>query len=80
MNNEITVGNVTGMLDYFIVEPFIPHNEDDEYYLAITSVREGDNILFHHQGGVNVGDVDENAEKMLVPVGSSPAAEIESNC
>ena len=74
MNSTITVDNVTGILDHFIVEPYIPHAEEDEYYLAITSVRAGDNILFHHQGGVNVGDVDENAEKMLVPVGSTPKA------
>jgi len=80
MNNEITISNVTGILDYFIVEPFIPHIEDDEFYVAITSVREGDNILFWHQGGVDIGDVDEDAEKMLVPIGSFPsAAEIENN-
>ena len=78
MNKEVTVGNVTGILDHFIIEPFIPHAEEDEYYVAITSVREGDNILFHHQGGINVGDVDENAEKMLVPVGTIPnTADIE---
>ncbi len=78
MNKEITVDNVTGILEYFIVEPFIPHAEAEEYYVAITSVREGDNILFYHEGGVNVGDVDEKAKKMLVPVGSlATAGEIE---
>lgn len=75
MNKEITVGNVTGVLDHFIVEPFIPHVEEDEYYVAITSVREGDNILFYHQGGINVGDVDAKAEKMLVLAGSIPEAD-----
>ena len=80
MNGEITVSNVTGILDHFIVEPFVPHSENDEYYVAITSVREGDSILFYHQGGINVGDVDEKAEKMTVPVGSIPSAgDIEKN-
>ena len=74
MNKPITVGNVTGVLDHFIVEPFLPHKEEDEYYVAITSVREGDNILFYHQGGINVGDVDAKAQKLLVPVGTFPSA------
>lgn len=74
MKTEITVDDVTGILDHFIVEPFIPYNEEEEYYVAITSVREGDHILFYHQGGVDVGAVDEKAEKLLVPVGSYPSA------
>lgn len=74
MKTEITVDDVTGILDHFIVEPFISHNEEEECYVAITSVREGDHILFYHQGGVDVGAVDEKAEKLLVPVGSYPSA------
>jgi len=78
MSKPMTVGNVTGTLDHFIVEPFVPHGKNDEYYFAITSVREGDMILFHHQGGIDVGDVDAKAVKMTVPIGEYPrAAEIE---
>lgn len=29
---------------------------------------QGDWILFTHEGGVDVGDVDEKAEKILIPV------------
>ena len=68
----ITVGTVTGVLDHFIVEPFIPHEQVDEYYLAILSQREGDEILFHHEGGINVGDVDAKAVRMKIPIGSYP--------
>lgn len=71
---QLTVGNVTGILDHFIVEPFIAHKEEDEYYVAIVSVRDGDNILFHHQGGINVGDVDAKAERWTVPIDHQPAA------
>jgi len=74
MNKPITVGTVTGVLDHFIVEPFIPHKENDEYYLAIVSNRQGDQILFHHQGGINVGDVDTKAVKMQVAAGELPTA------
>jgi len=74
----LTVGNVTGILDHFIIEPFIPHKENDEYYLAILSEREGDQILFHHQGGMDVGDIDAKALRMMVPIGNQPtAAEID---
>ncbi|MDD5502681.1 MAG: ATP citrate lyase citrate-binding domain-containing protein, partial [Candidatus Thermoplasmatota archaeon] len=68
MNKEITVGTVTGALNTFIVEPFVPHDQSDEYYFAIRSVREGDEILFYHQGGINVGDVDAKAEKLVVGI------------
>ena len=80
MNKPITVGTVTGILDHFIVEPFVPHDENDEYYLAILSQREGDQILFHHQGGINVGDIDTKAVRMTVPIGTVPTAtEIQKN-
>src|SRR4030042_5038298 len=74
MSKPVTVGTVTGILDHFIVEPFIPHSETDEYYLAILSQREGDQILFHHQGGINVGDIDAKAVRMTIPIGTYPTA------
>ena len=78
MSKPVTVGTVTGILDHFIVEPFIPHQENDEYYLAILSKREGDEILFHHQGGINVGDIDAKAMRLSVPIGEYPkSADIE---
>jgi ATP citrate (pro-S)-lyase len=74
MNKPITVSTVTGILDHFIIEPFVPHDEKDEYYVAITSEREGDTILFHHEGGINVGDVDAKAVKLYVPIGETPTS------
>jgi len=74
MCKPVTVGTVTGILDHFIVEPFVPHDETDEYYLAILSQRDGDQILFHHQGGINVGDIDAKAIRMTIPIGTIPTA------
>jgi ATP citrate (pro-S)-lyase len=74
MKKPVTVGTVTGILDHFIVEPFVPHKENDEYYLAIISKREGDEILFYHQGGINVGDIDTKAVRMKVPMGEYPTS------
>ena len=62
------VETVDGVLRNFIVEPLVPHPQDTEYYININSVREGDWILFTHEGGVDVGDVDAKAEKLLIPV------------
>ncbi|GBF66283.1 ATP-citrate synthase subunit [Trichophyton mentagrophytes] len=65
---EQQVETVVGVLRHFLVEPFVPHPQDTEYYININSVREGDWILFTHEGGVDVGDVDAKAEKLLIPV------------
>lgn len=72
MNRTVTVEGVTGVLKHFIVEPFLPHETRDERYIALTSEREGDRILFFHQGGVDVGDIDARAEKLFVPIGETP--------
>lgn len=62
------VESVTGTLSNFIVEPFLPHPSDAEYYVCINSAREGDYILFTHEGGVDIGDVDAKALKLSLPV------------
>jgi ATP citrate (pro-S)-lyase len=72
IGKPITVGNVTGILTHFIVEPFVPHLPEDEYYLAITTSKESDQIMFYHKGGIEVGDVDEKSNKLLIPVGEMP--------
>lgn len=46
----------------------LPHAADTEYYICITSAREGDSILFTHEGGVDIGDVDAKALVLDIPV------------
>jgi len=58
---------ISGILSNFLVEPFCPHAPDAEYYVCINSAREGDYVLFTHEGGVEVGDVDAKAKKLLIP-------------
>ncbi|OQR82148.1 ATP-citrate synthase, partial [Thraustotheca clavata] len=72
MSREIQVEVVTGVLDHFIVEPFVPHAPTDEYYLCIQSNRKGEEILFHHEGGVDVGDVDKKALRLQIPLETVP--------
>ncbi|OJA19918.1 hypothetical protein AZE42_03768 [Rhizopogon vesiculosus] len=62
------VESVTGTLSSFIVEPFLPHPSDSEYYICITSARHADTLLFTTSGGVDVGDVDAKALKLDIPV------------
>ena len=66
MSTEITIDSVTGTLDTFIIEPFVKHQE--EYYICIQSQREGEEILFCADGGVDVGDVDSKANRLFLAI------------
>lgn len=65
---ETTVGKAKGVLKNFLIEPFVPHKQEEEFYVCIYATREGDYVLFHHEGGVDVGDVDAKAQKLLIKV------------
>ncbi|XP_076662205.1 ATP-citrate synthase [Halictus rubicundus] len=69
MNKDQQIGKTTGKLRTFIIEPFVPHKQEEEAYVCIYSHRKADTILFHHEGGVDIGDVDAKALKLEVPVG-----------
>eukprot|EP00730_Choanoeca_flexa_P001355 TRINITY_DN10599_c0_g1_i1.p1 TRINITY_DN10599_c0_g1~~TRINITY_DN10599_c0_g1_i1.p1 ORF type:complete len:1084 (+),score=357.09 TRINITY_DN10599_c0_g1_i1:95-3346(+) len=75
MVSEIHIGKATGKLNHFVVEPFVAHEQDDEHYVCIYAGREGNTILFHHEGGVDVGDVDAKAEKMELGLAAEPTAD-----
>ena len=60
MGLEVTIGGITGRLSYFLIEPFTPHKE--EFYVAISSDYEGDNIFFSMDGGIGV---EENWDKVI---------------
>jgi len=80
MNKECKVEIVSGILDHFIVEPFVPHAQSDEYYICIQSFRECEEILFYHEGGVDVGDVDAKGVRLQIPLGTTITAEsVKSN-
>lgn len=42
--------------------------QEEEFYVCIYATREGDYVLFHHEGGVDVGDVDAKAKKLVIGV------------
>ncbi|XP_037956465.1 ATP-citrate synthase isoform X3 [Teleopsis dalmanni] len=68
MNKDQKIGNAVGKLRNFIIEPFVPHTDADEMYVCVYSHRTADTILFYHQGGVDIGDVDAKALKLDIPI------------
>jgi ATP citrate (pro-S)-lyase len=75
MCKEQQVESVVGTLTHFIMEPFVAHEQSEEHYICMQSGRYTDEILFYHEGGVDVGDVDAKAERMEIPTGASINAE-----
>ncbi|MBU0590636.1 MAG: ATP citrate lyase citrate-binding domain-containing protein [Candidatus Micrarchaeota archaeon] len=59
LGKEVEISGVKGFITHFIVEPFVPHN--NEYYLSIVSTREGCMIHVSATGGM---EVEENWDKM----------------
>ncbi len=68
MGKPTTVGKVSGELTHFLVEPFTPHSEDEEYYVAIKDEREFDVIYFSIKGGIFVEENWDKVIKIEVPV------------
>lgn len=79
MKKEIQVEHATGELDHFIVEPFVAHKTDDEYYVCIQSDRDGEEVLFYSAGGVDVGDVDAKAKRLHVMIDEDLSIEMIEN-
>lgn len=77
MGKEFTIGKTSGVLSHFLVEPFVPHSEDEEYYIAVKDGRYSDTIYFSHKGGIFV---EENWDKVLqieVPIEENPEKALE---
>jgi len=74
-DKEVKVEKTSGILDTFLIEKFWPHAQEDEYYICIQVKRSYDEILFYHQGGVDVGDVDSKALRLQIPIGDTVTQE-----
>lgn len=68
LGKPIEIEGIEGTIETFIIEPFLEHSSKSEHYICIQGKREGDEILFYDAGGVDIGNVDEKAERFLVPV------------
>lgn len=68
MNKETKVGETSGKLTHFLIEPFTPHKETEEYYVAIKSGRDGDTIYFSTQGGIFVEENWDKVKSVEIPI------------
>lgn len=68
MNKETKVGEVTGTLTHFLVEPFVKHDENEEWYVAIKTGREADTVYFSTKGGIFVEENWDKVKHWEVPV------------
>ncbi len=58
-----------GHLSHFIVEPFTPHTQDQEYYISATTVGEDDVLYMSAEGGMEVEEGwDEKVNEVHIPI------------
>ncbi|CAJ2659069.1 unnamed protein product [Trifolium pratense] len=69
LGKEVEMGGCKGPITTFIVEPFIPHNE--EYYLNIVSERLGNSISFSECGGIDIEENWDKVKTVFIPTGES---------
>jgi ATP-citrate lyase beta-subunit len=59
----------SGELTHFIVEPFTPHSEDEEYYIAATTFDEVNDVLYlSAHGGMEVEENWDKVTEVKIPI------------
>ncbi|KAM3303916.1 ATP-citrate synthase alpha chain protein 2 [Capsicum chacoense] len=69
LGKEVEMGGCKGPITTFIIEPFIPHNE--EFYLNIVSERLGCSVSFSECGGIDIEENWDKVKTVFVPTGTS---------
>ena len=74
-SHEVTLlSGQHGKLTHFIVEPFTPHTQDQEYYIAATTVGEDDVLYMSAEGGMEVEEGwDEKVNEVRIPINMNEA-------
>ena len=63
-----------GTLTHFIVEPFTPHSQEQEYYISATCVGEDDVLYMSAEGGMEVEEGwDEKVNEVVIPIDMNDA-------
>jgi len=63
-----------GTLTHFIVEPFTPHTEEQEYYISATTVGEDDVLYMSTEGGVEIEEGwEEKVTEVAIPINMQDA-------
>ena len=64
----VTVGEISDRLEYFLVEPFIPHER--ECYVALRTELESDVLYLSTSGGVDIEENWDTVREIRIPEGS----------
>ena len=69
-SGEVTLlSGQKGMLSHFIVEPFTPHTQDQEYYICATVVDNDDVLYMSAEGGMEVEEGwEEKVNEVRIPI------------
>jgi len=69
-SEEVTLlSGQKGYLSHFIVEPFTPHTQEQEYYISATTVGEDDVLYMSAEGGMEVEEGwDEKVNEVHIPI------------
>ncbi|KAJ6725616.1 ATP-CITRATE SYNTHASE [Salix purpurea] len=74
LGKEVEMGGCKGPITTFIIEPFIPH--DQEFYLNIVSERLGCSISFSECGGIEIEENWDKVKTIFVPTGATLTSEV----
>ncbi|GBF94241.1 ATP-citrate synthase alpha chain [Raphidocelis subcapitata] len=72
MNKEVVINGLSGPVTTFVVEPFVPHEE--EYYLSIQSGRLGCDVSFSTAGGVEIEENWDKVKSVELATGQAPTS------
>ncbi len=73
-HNTTLLSGQHGMLTHFVVEPFTPHTQEQEYYISATTVGEDDVLYMSAEGGMEVEEGwDEKVNEVAIPITMSDA-------
>jgi ATP-citrate lyase beta-subunit len=72
-SHEVTLlSGEKGHLTHFIVEPFTPHTQEQEYYISATTVGEDDVLFMSAEGGMEVEEGwDDKVNEVHIPINMS---------
>jgi succinyl-CoA synthetase beta subunit len=73
LGREVEIDGVRDIIDHFLVEPFVPHEQVDEHFFSIRSVYAGDELRFSHRSTTASRPAWERMQTMVVPTGYAPA-------
>jgi len=72
-HNTTLLTGQSGILTHFIVEPFTPHTQEQEYYISATTVGEDDVLYMSAEGGMEVEENWDKVVEVAIPITMSDA-------